>query len=126
MSLFDQDKVDALTETVVTTLKTIGITVPEETVTYSLQDGHLVVMLMGMVNDDAADQPQESKQLKQGLNQMLAEQHRLEMDEKLKGIQEITADEASLEAALFGDTCEHPNIHPEGFCIDCGETPDNE
>jgi hypothetical protein len=127
MSLFDQDKVDALTETVVNTLRGIGITVPKETVTFSLQEGQLVIMLMGLVRDDAADHSQEAKSDKDALNQMLAASHRDEMDKKLEEIRKVTTSETSVEEALFGnEECQHPKIHPEGFCIDCGENPDDD
>lgn len=129
--MFDKARVDSFKEEIVNALRPLGVSVPPETIQLAIQDDQLLVMLMGLVREDAASQSLEQRELeKQGqqdLSKMLAEQHRMDLAEQLKQIREMAKDESSLEEALFsGEACEHPHVHPEGFCIDCGEPVDDE
>lgn len=120
--LFDQDKLDALSEAIIDALRPVGITVVPEALQVAHNQGQEMVMIMGIIRDGAASQKQESLEMKADLNKMLAEQHRQQVAEQIENIKKLASEEA-LEEALFGENaCEHPNIHPEGFCIDCGET----
>lgn len=119
--IFDQEQIDSLTERIVNALRPVGVTVAEESVQFAINQGEVVVMLMGLVREEAATQAQEAVEMKADLNRMLADQHRQNIADQLKAIKDMTSSQDALESALFGESCEHPNVHPEGFCIDCGE-----
>lgn len=124
--MFDEQKVEALTEAIVNALRPVGISVPEEGVNFALQGKQLSVMIVGFVRDSAGQlQTEQSAEDKEKLNQMLAEQAEETRRKQIEEIKALAADPDALEAALFSEeaSCPHENSH-EGLCLDCGEEID--
>ncbi len=124
--MFDEQKVEALTEAIVNALRPVGVSVPEEGVNFALQGKQLSVMIVGFVRDSAGQlQSEQSAEDKEKLNQMLAEQAEESLRKQIEEIKSIAADPEALEAALFSEepSCAHENAH-EGLCLDCGEEID--
>lgn len=124
--MFDEKKVEALTEAVVNALRPVGISVPEEGVNFALQGKQLSVMIVGLVRDSAGQlQSSQSAEDKEALNQMLADQAEETRRKQVEEIKKLASDPDALEAALFNEeaSCTHENSH-EGLCLDCGEEID--
>lgn len=124
--MFDEKKVEALTEAVVNALRPVGISVPEEGVNFALQGKQLSVMIVGLVRDSAGQlQSSQSAEDKEALNQMLADQAEETRRKQVEEIKKLASDPDALEAALFNEeaSCAHENSH-EGLCLDCGEEID--
>ncbi len=121
--LFDKEKIAALTERIVNALRPVGISSNEEAISFQLHDGHLAVVIMGEVREEAAAKSADAIEMTKDFNRTMADNNDAKIAEDLQKIRDMTTSEDALEDALFGqEACEHPNIHPEGFCIDCGET----
>ena len=117
----NQEKLDALAEKITDVLRPIGITVAQEG--FVIQDGDLILQLAGIVRDSAGVED-TTKSDREAFRQMMADNAKAALEDKTKKIQSAVADEASLEALLFGDgeggdACDH-DWHPEGICMKCG------
>lgn len=116
----DKEALEALTEQIVEVLRPIGLTVEPQMVQYAIQQGQMMVQMVGLVRPQAKERAEEDKETKIEFNQMMAEQNRLMQAEKRAEIEELAGDRDKLEKFLFEteSDCSHEEIH-EGLCLDC-------
>ncbi len=117
----DEEAIAALTEQIIEVLRPIGITVQEEMVQFGINQGQMMVQLMGMIRPQAKERAEQDLQGKEEFNTMMAEQNRMMQEEQRKKIEALSEDPEALAAFLFDGTtedCSHERTH-EGLCLDC-------
>ncbi len=120
----DNEAIKELTEKIVEHNRSIGLTIQQDEIQFSVHPTHgMVALIPALIRPSAKDKMDEDKASREAFNIMMANN----AEEKVKS----TADEIAkmvssddFESLLFGDTeigdCEHENTHPSGFCLDCG------
>lgn len=122
----DNEAIKELTEKIVEHNRSIGLTIQQDEIQFSVHPTHgMVALIPALVRPSAKDKMAEDKASREAFNIMMANN----AEEKVKS----TADEIAkmvssddFESLLFGDAevesdCKHENLHAvSGFCIDCG------
>lgn len=121
----DQEALQALTEQVIDALRPLGISADTQTIQYGIQEGQMMVMIMGVVRPQARQRAQQDMETAAEFNQMMAEQNRIKQEEEKKKIAGLSQSPEDLEKWLFDNEseCQHENV-VEGLCLDCQEEVD--
>lgn len=126
----DNEAIKELTEKIVEHNRSIGLTIQQDEIQFSVHPTHgMVALIPALIRPSAKDKMAEDKASREAFNVMMANN----AEEKVKS----TADEIAkmvasddFENLLFGDSeisdCEHKSLHPSGFCLDCGHGMEQE
>ncbi len=124
----DAEALRELVEKVVDTLRPLGLTVQPDGVGFMMHPEHGVnMMIQALVRNSAQEKITEDKASREEFNKMMADNNEAMVEDKADKV--MRAIDGDLEAYLFGDStdeaedeseCAHENMHPSGFCMDCG------
>lgn len=116
----DQEALRLVIEKAEDALRPLGLTVQMEMTNVSIMGTEILVVLPCLLRPEAKEKLEGDKESRAEFNKMMAERNEALVEEKRK---EIAAAMGDLDGVLFGgtDTCKHGHVHPDGFCIDCGE-----
>ena len=124
----DNEKIFALREKVIDTLRPLGLTVDPQDVVFSMHPEHgMVMMIPALVRPSAGKKIEDDRASREAFNQMMANEAEAKLSKSKDDIAAAIAS-GNLEDILFGDanidgavdSCMHENMHPSGFCLDCG------
>lgn len=122
----DNEALRELMEKVVDTLRPLGLTVQPEGIAFMMHPEHgMNMMIQALVRPSAQEKITEDKASRVDFNKMMADQNEAMVEKKADEV--MKAIDGDLEGFLFGDAeiedesdCKHENLHPSGFCLDCG------
>jgi len=116
----DKDAINAVLTRAVDALRPLGLTIQPEMVQVTLIGDDMLVVLPCLLRPDAKKKLDTDKDARAEFNKMMAERNEALIKEKKS---EIISSLDNLEDVLFGgaQSCKHLHVHPDGFCIDCGE-----
>jgi hypothetical protein len=122
--LFDKAMFEMILAKAEEVLRPIGLTLIQEGSQAMYQQGQAMMMLPCLVRSEGVERVQKDQIGREEFNKMMAANHQAALQEEAERIRKL-AESGNIESVLFGDEslCEHLRIHPEGFCIDCGEVP---
>ncbi len=125
----DTEALRILVEKVVDALRPLGLTVQPDGVGFMVHPEHgMNMMIQALVRNSAQEKITEDRESKVEFNKMMADNNEAMVEEKADEV--MKAIDGDLEAFLFGDApdededdgdCAHENMHPSGFCMDCGK-----
>ncbi len=122
----DNEALQELTEKVVDALRPLGLTVQPQGIAFMMHPEHgMNMMIQALVRPSAQEKITEDKASREDFNKMMADQNKAMVEDKAKEV--MAQVEGDLEGFLFGDgeiedtgDCAHENMHPSGFCMNCG------
>lgn len=110
-------------------LRPIGLTVQPDGIAFMMHPEHgMNMMIQALVRPSAQEKINEDKESRDEFNKMMANQNEAMVEDKAAEVRAAIG--GDLEALLFGDSpteedddddCAHENMHPSGFCMDCGK-----
>lgn len=123
--LVDHEAIAAIMEKAKDVLRPLGLTLQLEGVSLAIQGKHVMAVMPCVVRPSAKKKLDEDRESQEALNKMLAEQHDAKLAKESEKIRSMTTDPDRLMDFLFGEGteeggCDHENMHPDGFCLDCG------
>ena len=132
MSFIDPDKIRQLMEDTEAALRPIGLTLVHEHSGLGIaEDGQVVMQIVALVRDSAAELIDGKKQTDKEFEQMMSENNKAKINEESAKLKDALTDPEKLMSLLFseddedydaltGEVCEH-DMHPDGFCKKCGK-----
>lgn len=124
----DNESLGALRDKVIDTLRPLGLTIEAENVMFSVHPEHgMMMMIPALVRPSAKERLVEDRKSREEFNRMMANEAEAKIEDVKRNIADAIAS-GNLEGILFGggtldsakDQCLHENLHPSGFCMDCG------
>ena len=122
----DQEKLRLVVERLEDATRGLGLTmIPEATGFAIAPDGQMMLSTAFMVRDSAGTDASQARDDRAAFNKMMADNAEAKAEEERTKIAEAAQDPNRLAALLFDDdepeNCSHENMHPDGFCLDCGK-----
>ncbi len=124
----DNEALRELVEKVVDALRPIGLTVQPDGIGFMMHPEHgMNMMIQALVRPSAQEKITEDKKSREDFNKLMADQNEAMVEDKAAEVRAAIG--GDLEELLFGDSdteveddgaCKHENMHPSGFCMDCG------
>lgn len=112
-----------ITEKAIDNLRAIGLTVTDPSAIIDPTSGDVYLMLPCLVRNSAKQKIVEDKQSREEFNRMMAAEHDAKIEAERNKIRELLNNPEAFVDALTGEevtfACEHKNMHPDGFCLDC-------
>jgi len=117
-----------LRDKVIDTLRPLGLTVDPEDVVFTMHPEHgMLLMIPALVRPSAGEKIEDARVAREEFNRMMANEAEAKLAKRKEDIAKAIS-EGNLEDVLFGGTdidsavanCMHENMHPSGFCLDCG------
>ena len=108
-------------------LRPIGLTVQPDGIAFMMHPEHgMNMMIQALVRPSAQEKITEDKESRDEFNKMMADQNEAMVTDKADEV--LKAIGGDLENFLFGEgpsetddsECAHENMHPSGFCMNCG------
>lgn len=128
--LVDIEALKAILEQATDVLRPLGLTVMGEAQIMVQETGEIMALLPLQIRTSAKKKLTEDRDAKEAFNRMMAEQHQAQIDEKTKSIRSALSDFKAFQKFMDGEEldepCEHKNMHPSGFCMDCNDGMDDD
>lgn len=122
----DNEALAELGEKIVEHNRSIGLTIQADEINFTVHPTHgMIALIPALVRPSAKTKMEESEEAKRAFNVMMANNAEAGVKETQDEIAKLL-DDGNLADALFGDgveeaedRCQHENMHPSGFCMDC-------
>jgi len=121
----DNEALRKLVEKIVDHNRSIGLTISPDDIQFTAHPTMgVIAMIPALVRPSAKEKMEENEEARRAFNVMMANNAEEKVKETVSEIERLVTSE-NFADLLFGDEeledeCPHTNMHPSGFCIDCG------